>query len=69
MSKVTRNSSATPPDPSPGGLPEDRRLPLRWAIIGLVTVVVGVACFIAAGIFGAVVGATAVAGTLHAMLA
>jgi len=53
---------------SPGDTPPGR-LPLRWAIIGLVAGTAGVVCFIAGGTVAAVIGATAVAGALHSMLA
>ena len=64
MATVSPDSSGTPN----GGEPP-ARLPLRWAIIVLVTAAAAVACFAAGGIAAAIVGASAVAVALHSMLA
>lgn len=68
MSTVSPGSPGTP-NSTGTGEPPGRRLPLRWAFIGLVAGATGIACFAAGGIAAAVVGAAAVAGALHSMLA
>ena len=67
MSEVSPGSPGTPAN----GVPEEppTRLPLRWAIIVMVTAAAGIGCFAAAGISAAVVAAAAVAAALHKMLA
>lgn len=67
MATVSPDSSGTPKSTGNGDQPE--RLPLRWALIVLVTAAAGIACFTAGGITAAVVGAAAVAAALHSMLA
>jgi hypothetical protein len=48
---------------------EPERLPLRWAMIGLVAVIAGVAAFPVGGPAAALVAAVVVAAGLHKMIA
>lgn len=66
MSTVSPGSPGTP---NSGGSGEPPRLPLRWAVIVLVTAAAGIACYSAGGIYPAVIAAAAVAAVLHKMLA
>jgi hypothetical protein len=63
MSTVSPDAPSTSSSEGPG------RLPVRWAFIVLVTAAAGIACFGAGSIAAAVIGASAVAGVLHSMLA
>jgi hypothetical protein len=67
MATVSPDSSGT--SYSARGSTQPGRLPLRWALIVLVTAAAGIACFTADGVAAAVVGASAVAAALHSMLA
>lgn len=66
MGTVSRGPSGTPK--TAGSSEPPVRLPLRWAIIVLVTAAAGIACFAAAGIAAAVAAAAAVAVALHTVL-
>jgi hypothetical protein len=67
MPSVSPGSPGTPN--SEGSEESPARLPLRWAVIVLVTATAGIACFAAGGIYPAVVAAAAVAAALHKILA
>ncbi len=57
------------PNDTPPGRSEPERLPLRWAVIGLVAAIAGAAALPVGGVGAAVGAAVVVATGLHSLLA